>query len=573
MKARWARLAAGVLGSAIIATFAFACRKNPNVSFEVDYPSDVSGTAVFVEVGAYPGASCSTLTPQAIGGLPQGYASRIAFRLDDKVRPSMGDLPKKQYAFVGTARDQNCGVVAYGCVSSDVGGTSSVVLNLQDTQSTLGTCSADAVCQDAVCVTSPDKTNPSLGTGCSLQMIGSGPLGQRILDGDSFADETIGSPGVVATPTGFLVAYREVEQLTGNARITTMSIDPGGGSPGPSSAGIVRCENDDENDGIGVALSGSLGLVGVSRHPCPGKTGGIDYIGLDSMGNLGTKVATVYNTNQPMDFVTMSYGKSMAPATSGVYDVTYIEDGQALFAQTTVSRIDVPPTENAKRAPLLSSGALETHVASSDKLVAFLTRSNGTSGGGESGDASSMVSMEGGGGGGGGGGSTLHLQITTPDATPDTFTTPDATDIPGVWGSLAASGENVAVLTNGADNPLQLYVFNQNRTMLANAGIPMNAPDPVLYADIAYVNNRILIAAARPGTISLLAFTSAADAGGQLPEIVLDADPRVPDLRSYRDGHIAIAASTNRVIVVWTIATALTGSDATGGYALFACAD
>ena len=82
----------------------------------------------------------------------------------------------------------------------------------------------------------------------------------------------------------------------------------------------------------------------------------------------------------------------------------------------------------------------------------------------------------------------------------------------------------------------------------------------------------MLIAASRPGSISLLALTRGADAGGLLPELLMQQDPRVPDLRAYRDGHVAIAASSTRVLIAWTTATQLVGSDPTGGYALFACA-
>jgi hypothetical protein len=559
---------AAAAGLALSAIALFSCRKNPTVSFEVDVPSGLADQAVWVEVGAYPGTTCSSLGPQAAAGLPQGYASRIAFRLSDPARPSMGDLPRKSYAFVGTLRDQNCGVIGIGCVTADVGSSGNVVVSLQATgqNPAPGTCASDAACQEAVCISSSDGTNPTIGSGCTLQMIGAGPLGGRILDGDTLADENIGAPAVTATSTGFLIAYREMATQLGRARVRTLAIDPGGGTKGATGKDIPRCTGDDEKDGLGLALAGDVGLLGFSRHQCMGGTAGVDYIALDSNGSVGG-YAAVFDMSNPDRTVEFSYGKTIAPSpTKGLYNVAYLQNGDAIFAQTQLGALAVKPSENTTRKKLFETAGpyTEAHVASSDKVLAFLSRSASAAPPPEEGGVSE--------GGSSGSAATLHLQVVAANTTPITFGSQAATDIPAIWGAIAASSNQVAVLTPGVEQPLMLRVYNQTRTLLAQAEIVTISPDPYISGDIAFVDGRVLIAAARPGSISLLAFTHGGDAGGLLPEVLLEQDPRVPDLRAYRDGHVAIAATSTRALIAWTTATSLTGSDPTGGYALFACA-
>ncbi len=555
-------------GLALTAVCFLACRKNPTVSFEVDVPAGLTDQAVWVEVGAYPGASCGALGPQAAGGLPQGYAGRIAFRLDAAARPAMGDLPRKSYAFTGVLRDQSCGVVGLGCVTVDVGSSSDIVIAMYATgqNPARGTCATDATCQDAVCVTSTDGTNPTLGSGCTLQMIGAGPLGGRYLDGDTLADEYIGAPAVVATPTGFLVAYREMATQLGKGRVRTLSIDPGGGTKGATASEVPRCAGDDEHDGVGLGLAGSVGLIAMSRHLCTGKNAGVDYISLDPTGAVGG-YAAVFNMQNPEQTVEFSYGKTVAASTArGLYDVVYLQNGNAIFAQTQLGALADKPVEAATRVPLFGSGGpfSMAHVASSDKVVAFLTRSASAAPPPEEGGVSE--------GGAGGSTATLHLQIAPVAANPTTFGAQAATDIPAAWGTIAAYSDKVALLSPGLEQPLSLRIYNASRTLVAQTQIVTVSADPYLDGDVAFVDGRILVAASRPGSISLLALTRGADAGGLLPELLVEQDPRVPDMRAYRDGHIAIAASSTRVLVAWTTATQLTGSDPTGGYALFACA-
>lgn len=557
------------VGVVAIAVSVIACRKNPTVSFEVDVPGGLADQAVWVEVAAYPGASCSTLGPQAAAGLPQGYAARIAFRLDAPSRPTMGDIPRKSYAFLGTVRDQSCGVVGLGCVTVDVGGSNDVIVPIQATgqNPAPGTCDKDATCQDAVCVSSTDGTNPSVGSGCTLQMIGSGPLGGRYLDGDTLADEYIGAPAVVATPTGFLVAYREMATQLGKGRVRTLTIDPGGGTKGATANEVPRCTGDDEHDGVGLGLAGSVALLSMSRHLCSGKNAGVDYISLDPGGAVGGYTA-VFDPKNPDRTVELSYGKTVAPSSvKGVYDVVYMQNGDAIFAQTKVGALADKPIEDPTRIPLFTTGGPYTlaHVASSDKIVAFLTRSASAAPPPEEGGVSE--------GGAPGETATLHLQIVTAGTSPASFGLQAATDIQATWGAIAAYSDKVAVLTPGTEQPLALRIYGTtSRTLLARTELVTIGADPYLDGDVAFVDGRVLIAASRPGSISLLALTRGADAGGLLPELLLEQDPRVPDLRAYRDGHVAIAASSTRVLIAWTTATQLTGSDPTGGYALFACA-
>jgi hypothetical protein len=71
--------------------------------------------------------------------------------------------------------------------------------------------------------------------------------------------------------------------------------------------------------------------------------------------------------------------------------------------------------------------------------------------------------------------------------------------------------------------------------------------------------------------LSLVVFDHASTSPTQLRSVQLSGDPRIPSQAGVRDGKVAVAASSNEVLVAWITGTNLTPNEAVGGWALYAC--
>lgn len=138
------------------------CQGDPRVSFEVDLPSSLSGSAQWMEVGVL-GGSCPP-EAQLAGGLPQtGLVERVAFEKGNTSPPPIGTLEKGSYAFAATARGADCSVLATGCTQVDLSSARDVSISLAATTKPVGACSAGLACLDAECTPALGGPDAALG--------------------------------------------------------------------------------------------------------------------------------------------------------------------------------------------------------------------------------------------------------------------------------------------------------------------------------------------------------------------------------------------------------------------------
>src|SRR5262249_43403033 len=157
--------------------------------------------------GACPGAA------QLAGGLPRtGTITRVAFPKGDTTPPAIGDLSRASYAFAAVARDRNCGVLATGCSVVDLTKSKDITIKLAATSHPAGSCVSGETCAEAQCVPTVGTPDTTLGVGCSMQLVGAGPLGDPLVAGGG---DVVSAPALVATEKGFLLAYREYDPMGG----------------------------------------------------------------------------------------------------------------------------------------------------------------------------------------------------------------------------------------------------------------------------------------------------------------------------------------------------------------------
>jgi len=558
---RAAAIASLVIGSAT----AIACHGKSEVSFQLKVPGSVRDQAAYYEIGAFANGPCPPLA-QLSAGIPAGAAARLAFGKDAKNPPGLGDLQRGSYAFAAVAKGQDCAVLAEGCSVVDVGSSSDISITLQASAAPSGACAAGTVCQNAQCVPSSDNNDPSVGAGCSLQLMGAGPLGDPL----GLSGTLASSPTITATPQGFLLVYREYDPVAGTARLTFLPIDNGGGAGTPHQETLPdRCAGSEEGDAIGTAFADDKGLTVVARAPCAGRAG-FDFYAIDRLGNVQSSGVETGELGGSQLLLSTSHALARAPGAKN-FLLAFTKDGQALLDSTADAHFSGQPSVSFGGAPPHSNA----WVATSDQLVALLVGATGVPSPppvGDAGDDSATTDPPPD-GDAGGPQPILRLNIAAAGAALQSLAPP--LEFAGTWGSISAQGTRLIVASNGttASEPVAYQVFEVRspRDPVKVGGFETQHLGKVLYADVVYHQDHMFFAVEQPSSISLVAFDRAGTEPQFLREVSLTDDPRVPSLQAVRDGRVSIAASDTRVAIAWVTGKTLTTNDAVGGYAVFAC--
>ncbi len=565
-------LRALVLAAALFAPAA-ACQGKPEIGFEIALPASLADTTAWFEIGAFRDAKCNALRPLLSGGIPDGATTRVAFRRDDATGPRVGDIPRASYAFAAVARGDDCAVLATGCVEADVGDTDRVLVPMSEVDSPTGACGVGASCQAARCVPANDNADPSVGAGCSLELLGSGPLANPVGGGGTL----VSAPAVAATPTGFVAVYREVDPNGAGARLTILPLDSGGGAPDPLRPGLPgRCANSEETDGIGVAIDGENGMIALARAPCGAKPA-LELLNFETTPAVGPfLVSTSPNDTR----VLLSPARPVAHRASGNV-VVYTEGGIARIATMDaakgivgVSRADAPTLGSFGGAV---TGLTDAWVAASDGVLALLAAGKGA--------VAQPAPVDGGADGGGdtfdaGADETTLRLLVVPAATALTELDAAANKprapivFPGEIGSIAARGSRVLVVSDGGgpgrSATFRAFDLNKDTPAVTN-GFSVDGQGKVSAVDVTMQGDRAYFVAMKPGAIALHVYGNASTTPTPLRNVSFAREPRISGVDTVRDGRVAVAATDTRVAVVWTTAKVLNNNDHTGGYAIFAC--
>lgn len=541
-----------------------ACKGKAEVSFEIALPSSLVSNTVWFEVGAFKDGKCASLSPILRGGIPEGAARRVAFRRDDRASPKFGDLKAGPYAFAAVAKGDDCAVLATGCAEADVSETETVSVQMSATSDPSGACGVGASCEAAACVPANDNADPSVGAGCSLELLGAGPLANPAAGGGTL----VSAPDIAATPSGFVIVYREVDSNAGRARITILPIDPAGGALPSGRPPLERCGSQEETDGVAILLDAGDGQVVVARPACTdqgGKPAALELV------NFSTKPEVTYEdtarvSTSPAPRILLS-PSGVTGARAGGNVMAFVEDGVARVS--TVRREGVGSPTGTFGATTGNTGAW---AATSDTVLALLA----------AGPPAAGPSVDGGAADGGSiddeTGPTLRLTMVPISTQLDQLTAPDVPRVPiafpGEFGALAAKGSRVIVASDGSGpgRSVSYRTFDLNTpSAVETSGFSVEGSSKVTAVDLAIQGDRVFFATLKPGFVGLNAFAGATTTPRPIHAVSFSSETRIPAINQVRDGKVAVAATDSRVAVVWTTAKLLTNNDPAGGYAVFAC--
>lgn len=514
----------------------------PGVSLVVNLPADVQDQTTWIEIGAFPDG-CPAVGLLAGGLPPSGLAARVAYAAGTPI--AMGKLDTGRYGFAAIARRDDCGVVAAGCTNVDVSHARDIQITLDD-QSTpdASACTTGLVCSGARCVPPTSGDDPNAGAGCSMVLVGAGPLPDS-LDGGPF----VTAPAIVSLASGgFLIAYAEYLDADGTTRLTLQPIDTGGGALPPNQQTLDgHCAGQTKVDATGLTMNANGGLAVISRPPCMGQSG-FELFPLDATGSVIKRNVFLNATTAPT--ITLST-HALAPATNPTH---------FLLAANVSSVASLFTTDGAVVNPQL--------------LVPFGTAQDATA---RIARTTSALAVEVDGpsvGDAGLPGVVARLYLVNGATDPSTLGAP-VDQVPVSITALTVLGSRAYLVTNGAgkgeDVALRGYDLGATTEPVVSGGFAALKTTSLVALDAAASQNRLFCAFEQQDSVAIGVIDGAGSTSPQLLRRVdLASDIRIP--KSAHDGPIAIAATESFVAITWVShKDALADGEAVGGYAVFAC--
>jgi hypothetical protein len=432
-------------------------------------------------------------------------------------------------------------VLAAGCTSVDVSSARAISISLDDeSDPDASACTTGLVCNGGRCVPPTSGDDPSAGAGCSMVLVGAGPLPDAI-DGGPF----VTAPAIVPLGDGFLIAYAEYLDVDGTERLTIQPIDAGGGALAPTQETLDgHCPGQGKTDAAALAMGTTGGLVALSRAPCMGSSG-FELFPLDATGAVQKR--NVYQNTTTAPPVVLSSGALAIGAAPGY-----------LFAANVSGAATLLHTDGAKVTP-------QTTVAfgTPQDLATRVVRSPNTI----------AVEVDGPSVGDGGAGMVARVYLAAGGSDPTTVGSP-VDQVPAAVTALTVIGTRAFLFTNGSGKgeDVALRGYEPGKTApIVSGGFGAATSTTILALGAAAAQNRVFCALEQQDALAIAVIDGASSSSPQLlRRIDLATDIRIP--KSAHDGPVAITATPTRVAVTWAgHKDALRDGDAVGGYAVFAC--
>jgi len=379
---------------------------------------------------------------------------------------------------------------------------------------------------------------------CDLKLCDLNLIAAESFDLPTQAGTLYTGPAVVATPTGFVIMYREADASGSSPRAVRLKISDEGEEDGRANVNLTPCADNIESNGVGAAWNDVLGagLMAVSMPACPSSApdGGtpaprMHVSNFDREGK--TITATEYNLPStillnPVKSVAASPGapEFLVAAMAGAAPFLYVFDGVGV-------QQDPPPAEIHKG----NGTATFAQVATATNSRATLTDSD----------------LEGG-----------KVMVTVNDVGSGTSS---SSSFPRTTTTSLTVWSDKAMIIQPDGSSLAWHAFNKSGAI--NDGTLSGGPFTAM--DLAQLHGCVLIAGARSGSITIFGVD---DANGTFngPSTInteLSSTFGNTTLKDFQGERIAVAAGRDRIVVTWVTSTAplASGSVTPGGYAVLGC--
>lgn len=571
----------------------FSCAPKPSVTLVLLDPCAARGysfrsSAAYAELAVFKNGCPEQQT------LVDGDTSGAVF---DTVSPADGDLPavgdlkKGKYGFAVVMRDANCGVTGFGCTEADLNTIRQVRIQVQawgssDVCSPLKGvgCQAPATCVEGRC-------ESDAGSGqCDLSLVASGNLPDVSVNAPQLT-----GPAVAATASGFVIGYRAQGTLDNTVQAVSALLSDDGHLTTPSTQSLTGCQStlSQATGGVGLAFpfQGGDGFMLLSLQDCAGTGSGAGtfFVPVQPSGTLGTAVS---RTGFPEVHLARVHSFAAAPTPGDYTAVFHVVTGGNLSQtrkaslQGTVPKpgtgTDVilpgdPHSDFAEVATTTQVQGLLVDDVDQNKVYLLVTPQGAGTDAGAS-DSGSPTPEAG------------TPEAGTPEAGIPEAGTPEAaspesstsnTDASvssggyvmpfSSWGAITAWGNRVAAIVPGQNVPSTALTL-EAATSSAPVG-QATISGQFLGGDITAQGDHLIVVGSYANQLTLYRLD-----GAQAGPLSTTPAATVPftgtidktSLTGFDGSHVAIAAGSNRVAVVW-LSALQPGSGPIGGWALFSC--
>lgn len=456
----------------------------------------------------------------------------------DKNLPEVGPLEKGKYGFAALLRNENCGIIGFGCTEADMESIREVRIavrawtspNALCTPLTGGGCEPPLSCVAGRCQEEDSQD-------CNLTVVAAGELPKP-----ASATARLTGPAIVDTPKGFVLAYREQDAAGTKLTAVVAGLSDGGSLSKPAAFDLGGCAGVEMKDGVGIAFRGSSGLVATSLPNCGGTGAGAVFIPFDENGLPGNASGP---KNATFNDLTMARKGGLAPgAATGDYELLY----RVVLSAPEVQRVILTGKE-FKQVPITQPFGTEdvpfAMVATSSSVRALL--------GSVPSKAGVVVQV------GPNASDTLDVK--------GEFTLPDAS-----WAGLTAWDDRVAALVPAASG-VSWKAASLAGSTVSEIGSGTVGSGAVKGGGVVALRDHLLMLVATTSGMKVVRLSGAQGTLGASPIDTVDLPSTIGavPLTNFDGEHVAIAAARSRVAIVWLTQSILTSGDPTGGWALLKC--
>ena len=502
----------------------------------------VRGRAMWAELVVYPGGC------RRAADFPPSDAAFRAVVPAAADFPPIGDLPKKTFGFAALLRNGDCQIVAAGCTEANLDRVGKinifVVTPTENLPGCVGRCDAGSCKRD-------EKPDPEPGKGGA----GGGTNGECLalsrelpLPVAASPSPTVTSPTVIATPTGFLIVYRERGGTGQRDLITAVNVGKDGQIVTATQVDVDTCEAGTRTDdvGLGAALGSSSGLAFGDRPVCTGAPDGQDFVtlvGMDAAGALSPLGETGSDSGHKANRKAVSSGGSVvALGGAGRFAVVYRENAEgddtadpSLFARVLIVKPGVGYGSAATPLPMptRTTYAVGGLLGKSDLRV--LTGD---------GQRLRMDSFD------------VSVDVATNLASPRPFE-----DLGSAQRAAMAGSEGALVIGQQMDKTVTLTTLRAN----GREQVTPASTEAALSLAVAVTKTHAFVAQGRKGAVTLSGFAFSAPKTEIVPTKLT-----LPTLAKWPGERLGLAAGNDAVLLAWT-GNPTGDSASVGGYALFQC--
>ncbi|MCA9641522.1 MAG: hypothetical protein KC492_12540, partial [Myxococcales bacterium] len=346
-------------------------------------------------------------------------------------------------------------------------------------------------------------------------------------------------PAIVATPSGFVIGFREQNPATTTLQLVLQGVTDAGAPASPSKIPLSACAETPKDPGLGIAFGDGGGVLTASLPNCTGGGAGAVFATFDA-GGASTGNNSV--SNPAFSELTLARNHSASPVAGSANDFEFV------YRVLTTSGVVV-------QSATLEGAGFKGGVNTSNLFMAapagFAEVSRTATVRGLLGQIPDRAAVV--------------LQVGAPEAaTPTEIELPDAT-----WGAITSWDDRVLAMVPEATG----IHYQLTDATGADLGQGSAGSGSVRGGDVAQLGDRVFFLTGASEKLTIIPYTGANATLTAGTAAVFDGTVGSTDLTGFEGDLVSMAAARGLVAVAWMTRSKLSAGEPTGGWAVLSCSE